>query len=353
VAVGAAGYGWAANQGRSTGTAAKDVKARSYGVVVLGDGFAEALAEGLTLNFAAQPDVSILQKTHAPFGLSQNDKFDWPATIRALLAGPERIDAAVIMLGANDTIALKDGASSVAPQTAPWRQIYGDRVEAVARLFRDKTIPLIWVGLPVVQNEELSAQFVALNEILRERAGKAGATYVDSWDAFVDQAGKYSGSGPDVNGQTAKLRASDGIDFTPAGERKLASFVEADLRRDREKAKPDLPDPADVVIPPTQPGFDNALNIDINAQIRRELGLPALPAAEGSGQSAPRAPLIGPVIAITAPVMSPDGRLVNSADKAAWASGPGTGSLAERTLVQGQPIQPRSSRIDDFSWPKP
>jgi uncharacterized protein len=349
-----AGTGWAAEDQAHpavTLAPARQAKPRPYSVVVLGDGFADALAEGLTQTFANQPDVAILQKTHAPFGLSQNDKFDWVAAIRALLAAPERIDAAVIMLGANDTVPLKDGGNGVEPQSARWRTIYGDRVEAVAHLFRDKAIPLIWVGLPVVQNEELSAQFVALNELLRERATKAGATYVDSWDAFVDENGKYSGSGPDVNGQAAKLRASDGIDFTQAGTRKLASFVEADLRRDRDKAKPDLPDPAEVVIP-TQPDFDNALNIDVNAQIRRELGLPALPTAPGAGQP-PRAPQIGPVIAITAPVLAADGHLVDSAGKTTRASGPESGSLAERALVQGQPIQPRPSRIDDFSWPKP
>ena len=199
----------------------------------------------------------------------------------------------------------------------------------------------------MVQNEALSTAFVALNETLRERAVKAGATYVDSWEAFADEAGKYSGTGPDVNGQVAKLRTADGIDFTRAGERKLASFVEPDLRQDREKDRARKPDPLAVAIP--EPPSLDALTNDVNAQIRREAGLPALPSLE------PNRATVGPVIAITAPSLSPGGLL---ADGRSGAAGPGSSNstgdaLVRRSLVEGQPIPPRPGRMDDFSWPRP
>jgi hypothetical protein len=348
-----AGAGWAAahtpfrtSRPADQGQGDRGAKRSLFTVAVLGDGFGEALAEGLKLNFANQGDIAIIEKTHAPFGLAQDDKFEWSIAAKNLLASQDHVDAVVIMLGANDWQPIKDGPTSIEPQTPRWRQLYGDRVEAVAALFRDKGIPLTWVGLPVVQDAGLSAEFVALNEIIRDRAVKAGASYVDSWEAFVDEGGQYSGIGPDLNGQVTKLRTADGIDFTRAGARKLASFVEPDLRRDRESRRPAAPDPEAIVMP-EQPDFDNALQIDVNAQIRREAGLPALPSSEPDGRA--RGP-IGPIVPITTPALSADGRL---ADSRSDASPLGGERLLQRSLVEGQPIQPKPGRIDDFSWPRP
>ncbi len=322
---------------------------RGFTIAVLGDGFAEALSEGLALTYGDQSDVTILDKTHAPFGLSQNEKFEWPVAVQNLFSGRDRIDAAVIMLGANDTMPITQGTAVVDLQTPQWRQLYGERVAAVAGLFQDRHVPLTWVGLPIVGDADLSAKFVVLNEIIRDRAVKAGATYVDSWEAFSDEAGQYSGSGPDLNGRIVKLRAADGIDFTRAGERKLASFVEGDIRRDQQRAAAVSASATTPVNIPDQPGFDNALEVDIGAQIRREAGLPALlpdkPAAAGL-------PKVGRVISLTTPARSIDGRLADTEDPLFQGRAYGEDHLAERSLVAGLPIQPRPSRSDDFTWPK-
>ena len=55
---------------------------------------------------------------------------------------------------------------------------------------------------------ELDADFAAAVESL---AGKAGITYVDVWDGFVDDQGRYAVQGPDFEGQTRRLRTSDGV----------------------------------------------------------------------------------------------------------------------------------------------
>ncbi len=315
-------------------------EARPFTVAVLGDGFGEVLAEGLRMNFAGQTDVAIVNKAHAPFGLSQDAQFDWTVAARNLFASQTPPDAAVVMLGANDTQPLREGQTTVAFGSPRWTELYGDRVQALAALFRDKGVPLTWVGLPVTGDATLSGDFSAINEVVRDRAAKGGASYVDSWDAFVDENGQYSQTGPDLNGRVAKLRLSDGLDFTRVGARKLASFVEPDLRQDRETAAAP-PDPADVTVP-AQP---EALDIDINAQIRREAGLPAISAPGESARPA------GPVIALTAPALAQDGRLVERTRGPDLAEIGGT--LAQRTLVQGQPVQPKPGRMDDFAWPRP
>ena len=62
-----------------------------------------------------------------------------------------------------------------------------------------------------------------------EAAGKAGIAYVDVWDGFVDENNRYSLHGPDVEGQTRRLRAYDGVHFTSYGARKLAHYVEREV----------------------------------------------------------------------------------------------------------------------------
>ncbi len=328
--------------------APRPAKPQPFTVAVLGDGFGEALAEGLRINLADQPGVAILEKTHAPFGLLQDAQFDWTVAAKNLFAGADRVDLAVVMLGIGDVQPIKDGTATAEFGAARWAQLYGDRVAALAALFRDRRVPLVWVGLPVVQDPDLSAALAALNEIVHDRAEKAGARYVDSWEAFVDDEGRYAAAGPDLNGRTARLRGSDGVDFTRAGERKLASFVESDIRQVRDRAAGPSADRSAVVLS-EQPGFDNALQIDINAQIRREAGqpaLPGLPAAPGlPGQDGSAA--VGPVIAITAPVLATDGQLARTTEPLPAATG-----LVGRALVQGQPIAPKPGRMDDFAWPR-
>lgn len=316
-------------------------------VAVLGDGFAEALADGLGRDLAGS-GITIVQVTHAPYGLAEPARFDWTTAVKALLEGGSHVNAAVIMLGANDLVPMPDGTMAAEPRTPRWRVLYGNAVQAVAELFRAKGVPLTWVGLPIVEDQQASAGFVDLNEIVRDRAGQAGATYVDSWDAFADEGGQYNAFGPDLNGRITRLRTGDGFDFTRAGASKLASFVDIDPEKLRA-GKPDAA-PTGVVALSPQPGFDSALDIDVTAQIRREAGLPAL-ASSGTGSGGRSA--AGPVITITSPPLAPDGRLVAATADPAPLTGAGGGSLAQRSLVEGQPIQPKSGRIDDFSWPRP
>ena len=70
-----------------------------------------------------------------------------------------------------------------------------------------------------------------LDELYRARAEKAGIVYVDIWDGFVDENGRYAVQGPDFEGQIRRLRTGDGVNFTKAGAVKLAHYVEHELRR--------------------------------------------------------------------------------------------------------------------------
>jgi hypothetical protein len=226
--------------------------------------------------------------------------------------------------------------------------MYGDRVEAVAKIFRDKKIPLVWVGLPVMKNERFSADMESFNEIYQDRAGKAGATFVDTWEAFLDDRGQFAAYGPDVNGQFQKLRAGDGVHFTKPGARKLAHFVESEIRHAIEDARPQT-EPVIALVPaePAAPTPATARPPTAgNAAPIVALPAPAIPLAV----VIPIKPEAGPVAALTGPVASPGGVLATRATRAVTT--PGSQSALDRALTQGQPLEARPGRADDFSWPR-
>ncbi len=228
---------------------------------------AGALAAGLQENDEA--DVAVLKATSDDAGLTRPDFAAWLQSIHDGLPA-QHAATAVMMVGSNDREPLQDASGPVDPGTPAWQALYGARVDAVAKLFHDAHVPLIWVGLPAVRTPEASADYVRLNGIVRDHAMRNGATFIDSWEAFTDDAGRYSPEGPDVDGQTVKLRRADGFGFTRAGARKLASFVEPDLTRlGRHPAATPAPALATLTIERAR-DFDAALDIDVNAQIRRE-----------------------------------------------------------------------------------
>ena len=94
-----------------------------------------------------------------------------------------------------------------------------------------KAVPIVWVGLPAIRGAKSTSDMSYLDGLYRARAEKAGIDYVDIWDGFVDEQGRYTQQGPDFEGQTRRLRTYDGVYFTKAGAEKLGHYVEHDLQR--------------------------------------------------------------------------------------------------------------------------
>ncbi len=200
-----------------------------------------------------------------------------------------------------------------------WVELYKKRIEEMIGVLKSKGVPVLWVGLPVVYGPKATADTLFLDSLYRDVAGKAGITYVDVWDGFVDEAGRFVQKGPDFEGQIRQLRSSDGVYFTKAGARKLAHYVEREITRLLAARS------APITLP-TEPATPDAN---------------AVP-----GQPAPR-PLAGPILPLVASSVGTDQLL----------GGPGTrpaavDALAARTLLKGEALTPPPGRADDFAWPR-
>jgi hypothetical protein len=205
-----------------------------------------------------------------------------------------------------------------------WGELYAKRIDEMIGVLKAKGVPVFWVGLPSVRGTRATSEMVYLNDLYRGRAEKAGITYIDVWDGFVDESGNYNNYGPDFEGQTRRLRSGDGANFTRAGSRKLAHYVEREIRRVM------LARAAPVATPlPQEPEPDAK----------------APPAAAAPGL--PPRPIASPVMSLTAPKGAGDALLGGAPVRNATAD-----SVATRVLVKGEPIEAPPGRADDFAWPR-
>jgi hypothetical protein len=213
--------------------------------------------------------------------------------------------------------------------TDQWEAAYTRRIDATIAALKSGGVPVLWVGLPAQRGPKATSDASYLNELYRGRAEKAGIVFVDIWDGFVDEQGRYSAQGPDFEGQIRRLRSADGIYFTKAGARKLAHYVEREIDRG-----------------------------EVNRAIPVTLPTTIEPAPAGAQPGGPSArPLVGPVIPLTAAstTAGPAGNGVS--EELLGGARPAAGSLAAEplaisVLVKGEPTAAPAGRADDFSWPR-
>jgi hypothetical protein len=177
-------------------------------------------------------------------------------------------------------------------------------------------VPVLWVGLPALRGPRSTSDVSYLDELYRAHAEKAGITYVDVWDGFVDEGGHFTMQGPDFEGQIRKLRSGDGVHFTKAGAVKLGYYVERELRR--------------VLSSHTLPV--------------------ALPGPEQSPAKGGARPAVGPVVPLGAVGAGEGTDLLGANNHPAQAAA--SDPIVTRVLNHGDSIAAAPGRADDFSWPR-
>lgn len=199
-------------------------------VLVIGDFLAGGLAEGMTAGFVKSPGVVIVDRSNGSSGLVRQDYYNWPENVPAILAEVQP-DVIVVQLGSNDSQQMSVDGEREAVRSAKWLAEYERRTDALIAALSTARRPIVWVGLPSFNFTSMSADMVALNGLFRTHIEQANGEFIDIWDGFVDEEGKFVFTGSDVNGQQARLRGSDGINMTQAGRRKMAFYVEKSVRR--------------------------------------------------------------------------------------------------------------------------
>jgi hypothetical protein len=379
-----------------------------YRILVIGDSLGDGLWQGLYRAFQEDKNLEFINRSKASGGLVRSDSNSWESQLTDILKN-DTFQIAVMMFGANDDQAIKSGKDWLKVGSEPWRQAYGERVEAIIKKLRAANIAVYWVGLPVMRSPDQSADAEMMNEVFREKAFINSAKYIDTWNGFTDESGRFSAYGPDMSGQVKRLRSDDGVHFTERGSVKLAHFVEKEMRRDLSLAKLErniplagseeeqakmmgrevvptkraevdqradsaasAPDQSDTTAPPadaatpadgaasgdaasgTTPAMQQSTVGEVN--VVRPAMDSTLQAAQGLLPQAPASSLPEPEM-ITSELgngLTAVATLSSVTDFSLNSSKPRL-PLSQRpyykVLIKGEQLKPKSGRADDFAWP--
>jgi uncharacterized protein len=359
-------------------------------ILVLGDSMADWLGYGLEQAFSDTPEIGILRRQRTLSGLiradvrsdPRGDYPDWPQAAREMIAS-QKPKFVVMMIGLNDRRSIREAvqatrakpaqpadndpasreldepvAKPAAPETAAapdatppgatktyefrsdaWSEAYIRRIDETIAALKTSGVPIFWVGLPPIRSGRNAGDIPFLNELYRSRADKAGIVYVDVWDGFVDEDGRFAQSGPDFEGQTRRLRSGDGVYFTQPGARKLAHFVEREIDRWLSARA------VAVAVPAEEPKAAAPAPADI-----------APAAAPGKNGPSKARPLAGPALPLISEPADDSGELLGGSggkSRPAPASPSAVAdAVAAKVLVKGETMPVPAGRADDFSWPR-
>ena len=297
-------------------------------------------ADGLTQAFADKPEISVVGRAHEASGLVRDDYYDWLKAAHDLAAAKDKLDFVVIMLGINDTAAAegrrryaRSAQRQMARALRPAHRTPGRAVQARAcsgRLGRpaaDAQRPVQRAGHQAQRNLQ-GARRKGRRALYRHlgrvrRRGRRNTTPMGP----ISTARTPSCAPPTASISPRPARASSRNSSRPKSSGRST-------RPSRRTTSP--------ICRPTS----SRPPIDINAQIRREMGVarrrPGAPAAGRARQAAGRPDPVADGKAAVARRRA--GRRVNRAARERRA--------VERVLAQGAPIEPKPGRADDFAWPR-
>ena len=198
-------------------------------LAVFGDSLAVDLAKALERFYAEDPNLLVINQGVGSSGFVRDDYFNWNKTIGEQIAA-DSFDLAIVIIGVNDRQEIRVGGQSYNSLTPQWTAAYQARLNDFLGQLRAARKPVIWVGLPPMSKTEYSAAMSQISGLFKMAAFSGGAEYLDIYERFLGEDGKYSSQGPDVNGQNARMRKDDGIHFSTAGADKLAFYISQSIR---------------------------------------------------------------------------------------------------------------------------
>jgi hypothetical protein len=211
-----------------------------YRLQVFGDSIAEGLLAGIVETFSGDTRLQVQRARHTLGGVLRNEFIDEIQTIDSNLSRTP-MHVVLVMVGVYDRYPWRPPNANrrVAVGSDEWKAEYSRRVDRLMKVFKARNAALYWVGLPIMRRSEFNDDVQMINEIVRERAYVNGQKFIDVFSQFADENGAFNAYGPEVDGKIRLLREADGIHFTQVGNRKLAHFVERELRRDLTQARSD------------------------------------------------------------------------------------------------------------------
>jgi lysophospholipase L1-like esterase len=213
----------------TTTTTAPDPKhptaATPLRVLIVGDSIGLDMGGALQSDLAGTGVVNAALDARESTGLTRPDYFNWPAELQNDLksVNPQVV---VVMIGANDAQDFL-GPPDV-PYTSPqWNTLYAQRAAQFMQIAGSGGAAVFWVGMPPMQDPNLSAQMADINAVDSHQAALATPPvhFVNTVKSLGTPQGGYTAFVTNPAGQIVNTRTPDGTHLTPGGSQVVAQQV--------------------------------------------------------------------------------------------------------------------------------
>ncbi len=303
----------------------------TYRILVIGDALAGGLGAGLSRMAEPEPRFEIVNRFQETSGIARPEVYDWPASLPKIMEGKE-FNAVVVLLGAYDRQAIREGDFRLVFNTPEWKAAYEARTDELLDVLNAAGLKVFWVAIPPMGDAKYEADMKIVAALQKQEVLSKGQTYIDLRSYFLTPDGEYTDKGPDDTGEVSRLRSRDGIAFLRLGNNRFGQLLLAEIKRVIGTApidtapgvapKVDLPSPEIAVVPLF--GQDNGDGSFVAFQ--------------------PDEKLISELARVVA------GDIIV---KAISRSDIVPGSEAEKLFILGQAQPAPAGRFDDFSYVKP
>ena len=175
---------------------------------------------------------------HVATGLARPDVFNWFAEISNQVK-QLKPNVVVLNFGGNDDHGYMTGlpeGTSIGDFASPtWKAEYLRRVRAVMDTINRAGGTVVWIGLPITNNEAQTQRFDTLNALVvkeAKRRGPSKAIFIDTYTMFAGDSGGFTEYMQNGRGDSVKVRAGDGVHFDVAGGDMIAREVLKQLNKE-------------------------------------------------------------------------------------------------------------------------
>ena len=186
----------------------------------------QELGRSLEQHLETFEGVEVLRYGLHSTGLARPDYFDWHAKALEMKTSFQP-DLVIGQFGGNDGQGLTDretGRAVARLFTDEWDTVYGARLEEFVGLFSEDAVPVVILGMPVMQDGYHQKKMDRINGVTKEASERAGAFYIDTFAMTADDEGNYV-TRAEVDGRMRIIRAIDGTHLTRHGSELVAEKV--------------------------------------------------------------------------------------------------------------------------------
>jgi hypothetical protein len=230
----------------------------TYRILVIGDALGGGLGAGLSRMAEPEPRFEIVNRFQETSGIARPEVYDWTASLPKIMEGKE-FNAVVVLLGANDRQAIREGDFRLVFNTPEWTAAYEARIDELLDVLKTAGVKVFWVAIPPMGDAKYEADMKVVAALQKQEVLGKGQVYVDLRSAFLTPDGEYTDKGPDETGEVRKLRSRDGIAFFKQGNNRFGQLLLAEIKRvigagqiettPAVTPKVDLPSPEIAVVP--------------------------------------------------------------------------------------------------------